>query len=139
MWARCWRRSLMVSVSSIFTSYVCSPLSDLMRRVQKSGAGASASSAGFTLGIRKPCQPKSELHSMGRASMTGTGERSFMFGNVLGVNEALCDHGQPDQPPAQTAALLSQPEGALKRLWTFFSFLVLNQGCLVSTSPYFFD
>lgn len=62
-----------------------------------------------------------------------------MFGNVLGVNEALCDHGQPDQPPAQTAALLSQPEGALKRLWTFFSFLVLNQGCLVSTSPYFFD
>lgn len=116
MWARCWRRSPMVSVSSSLTSYVSSPLSDLTRRVQKSGPGAPASSAAFTLGTRKPCQPRGELHS----SMTRPGERSFMVGNVLEVNEALSDHGQPDQPTAQTAAVLSLPEGALKRIMDLF-------------------
>lgn len=43
-----------------------------------------------------------------------------MFGNVLGVNEAPSDRGQPDQPTAQTAAVLSQPEGALKRVMDLF-------------------
>lgn len=121
MCARCWRRSPMVSVSSILTSYICSPLSDLMRRAQKAEPAAPASSAAFTLGSRKLCQARSELHSAGRASMTGPGERSLMFGNVLEVNEALSDPGQPDQPTAQTAAVLSQPdEGALKRVMDLF-------------------
>lgn len=43
-----------------------------------------------------------------------------MVGNVLDVNEALSDHGQPDQPTAQTAAVLSLPEGALKRVMDLF-------------------
>lgn len=52
--ARCWRSSPMVSVNSILTVYVCSPLSDFMRRVQISGAGAPASSVLFNLEVRKP-------------------------------------------------------------------------------------
>lgn len=44
--------------------------------------------------------------------MTKPGERDFLFGNVLEVKEVP---GLPDQPAAQSAAVLSQPEGAFKR------------------------
>ena len=88
----------MVSVNSIFTTYVCSPLSDLMRRVQTSGAEASASSAVFTLEVRKPRQLRSERsagsrdcalpnrQSLWAARVIRTGERGFTFGNVLQMN-----------------------------------------------------
>lgn len=55
---RCWRRSPVVSVNSIFTMYVCSPLSDLVWRLQTSRAEASAASAVFALEVRKPPELK---------------------------------------------------------------------------------
>lgn len=48
--------------------------------------------------------------------------------------------GKQTNPQIKTTALLSLLKGALERgLLTFFSFFVLDQGCLVSTLPYFFD
>lgn len=76
--ARCWRRSPMVSENSILTMYVCSPLSDFMRRVQTSGAGDPASSVVFNLEVRKPLQ----LRSQGSASST---DHELLTGRAPGV------------------------------------------------------
>lgn len=63
-----------------------------------------------------------------------------MFGNVLEMKEAQSDCRRAAWPTDQTAALLSLLKGALERgLLTFFSFFILDQGCLVSTSSYFLD
>lgn len=84
-WARCRRRSPIVSENSIFMTYICSPLSDLMRRVQTSGAEAPASSALSKLEVRKLSQLRSEGFGMLGSSER---EKSFPSGKVLEMSKA---------------------------------------------------
>lgn len=95
-WARSRRRSPMVSVSSILSSYVCSPLSDRTRSLQSSGAAAC--SAALTLGSQSPVSPGRA--PLSRNSLPGpTRAQQFGVGNVLEVNEALSDPPRPAQCP----------------------------------------
>jgi len=62
-------------------TYICSPLSDLMRRVQTSGAEASASSDVSNLEARKPSQLRSEGFAV--LGSYEVGRRAFHLGMCL--------------------------------------------------------